>query len=85
MRGVAELVDEPALTVEPLANPGKVIKRSRSTTAEQIAALPKSLPSSKRRASEKPDIDPPKPVKHRPTRPTPSRRSSKPPNGARRH
>ncbi|MDN4633324.1 hypothetical protein QCD71_17510 [Sphingomonas sp. PsM26] len=39
-RGVAEIVTDPALTEEPLAAPGKVIKRSRGTTAEQIAALP---------------------------------------------
>ena len=39
-RGVAEIVTDPALTEEPLATPGKVIKRSRGTTAEQIAALP---------------------------------------------
>jgi hypothetical protein len=41
-RGVAEIVTDDALTAEPLANPGKVIKRSRGTTAEQIAALPGS-------------------------------------------
>jgi len=39
-RGIAEIVTDPALTEEPLATPGKVIKRSRGTTAEQIAALP---------------------------------------------
>ena len=39
-RGIAELVTDPALSEEPLASPGKVIKRSRGTTAEQIAALP---------------------------------------------
>jgi hypothetical protein len=39
-RGTAEIVTDPALMEEPLAAPGKVIKRSRGTTAEQIAALP---------------------------------------------
>jgi hypothetical protein len=39
-RGAAELVTDEKLSAEPLANPGKVIKRSRGTTAEQIAALP---------------------------------------------
>jgi len=39
-RGIAEVVTDPALSEEPLAAPGKVIKRSRGTTAEQIAALP---------------------------------------------
>jgi len=39
-RGSAEIVTDPTLTAEPLAAPGTVIKRSRGTTAEQIAALP---------------------------------------------
>lgn len=39
-RGIAQEVTDPALTAEPLAHPGEVIKRSRGTTAEQIAALP---------------------------------------------
>ncbi|WP_404370578.1 hypothetical protein AB5I39_02230 [Sphingomonas sp. MMS24-J45] len=39
-RGIAHEVTDPALMVEPLAHPGEVIKRSRGTTAEQIAALP---------------------------------------------
>ena len=39
-RGIAELVTDPALTAEPLAQPGIVVKRSRGTAAEQIAALP---------------------------------------------
>jgi hypothetical protein len=38
-RGEAELVTDPKLTEEPLANPGKVIKRLRGTAEEQIAAL----------------------------------------------
>jgi hypothetical protein len=39
-RGIAELVTDPDLSAEPRASPGVVIKRSRGTTAEQIAALP---------------------------------------------
>ncbi|TPG48998.1 hypothetical protein [Sphingomonas glacialis] len=39
-RGVAQEVTDAALMAEPLAKPGEVIKRSRGTTAEQIAALP---------------------------------------------
>lgn len=39
-RGIAQEVTDPALMAEPLAHPGEVIKRSRGTTAEQIAALP---------------------------------------------
>jgi hypothetical protein len=38
-RGEAEVVTEPELTREPLANPGKIIKRLRGTEAEQLAAL----------------------------------------------
>lgn len=39
-RGVAERIDDAALTREPLEKPGVVIRRLRGTTAEQIAALP---------------------------------------------
>ena len=39
-RGEAELVTDPELTAEPLASPGKVVKRLRGTAAEHIAALP---------------------------------------------
>jgi len=38
-RGAASLVTDAQLTAEPLASPGKVIKRLRGTEAEQIAAL----------------------------------------------
>lgn len=37
---MAEKVDDPALAEAALASPGTVIKRSRGTAAEQIAALP---------------------------------------------
>lgn len=40
-RGVAELVTDPELVAEPLAHPGKVIKRLRGTAAEHFGALPK--------------------------------------------
>lgn len=46
-RGVAEVVTDPGLAAEALAQPGIVIKRSRGTAAEQIAALP---PTPARRA-----------------------------------
>lgn len=46
-RGIAELVTDPALTADALAQPGVVIRRSRGTAAEQIAALP---PTPRRRA-----------------------------------
>ena len=46
-RGEAELVTDPALTEEPLASPGKVIKRLRGTAAEHIAALPHEKPGAR--------------------------------------
>ena len=39
-RGVAEVVTDPALTAEPLASPGTIIKRLRGSAAEQLAAAP---------------------------------------------
>ena len=39
-RGEAELVEDPALTAEPLAHPGQVIRRLRGTADQQLAALP---------------------------------------------
>lgn len=43
-RGIAEVVTDEELSREPLANPGKVIRRSRGTAAEQLAALPPGMP-----------------------------------------
>lgn len=40
----AEIVTDPALTAEPLAKPGVVIKRMRGTKAEQLAALGPDMP-----------------------------------------
>jgi len=48
-RGIAELVTDPALTAEPLASPGVVVKHSRGTTAEQIKAMPSPEPRTARR------------------------------------
>ena len=59
-RGVAEQVADPALMKEPLANPGKVIRKLRGTAAEQLAALPA-------RPKTRPPKPPPKP-KPRPSR-----------------
>lgn len=39
-RGMAEEVTDEALTAEPLAHPGEVIKRTRGNMAQHIAALP---------------------------------------------
>ncbi len=51
-RGVAEVVTDPALTAEPLARPGEVIRRSRGTAAEQIAALPPTPLRKPRKSSQ---------------------------------
>ena len=51
-RGQAELVSDAALTEEPLASPGKVIKRLRGTAAEQIEALGKAeQPTTRKKAA----------------------------------
>jgi hypothetical protein len=42
-RGSAEEVTDSALMAEPLERPGDVIRRSRGTAAEQLAALPPKL------------------------------------------
>jgi hypothetical protein len=62
-RGEAELVTDPELTEEPLANPGKVIKRLRGTAEEQIAAL----------GPDEAEVSPKKAKPERKTAPKPSR------------
>ena len=52
-RGEAELVTDPALMEEPLASPGKIVKRLRGTAEEQIAALGASEPDAKAPAKTK--------------------------------
>lgn len=67
-RGEAEQVTDPALTKEPLAKPGEVIKKLRGTAEEQLAALPPNRPRKPRPAKEEPQPSPakaeprPKPV-----------------------
>jgi hypothetical protein len=46
-RGVAEQVTDPKLMAEPLAQPGKVIRRLRGTAEEHVAALPEDKPKTK--------------------------------------
>ena len=48
-RGVAEVVTDPGLAAEALSQPGTVIRRSRGSAAEQIAALPPTPPRRVRR------------------------------------
>jgi hypothetical protein len=73
-RGVAEEVTDPALTAEPLARPGEVIKRLRGSAAEQFAALPPDKPKPSSSKSE-PDDAPsnPAPRKAPPPKPKPDR------------
>jgi hypothetical protein len=61
-RGVAEIVTDPALTREPLASPGKVVRRLRGSADDHFAALPKAKAKAARKAPA--DTDP---------APTPSR------------
>ncbi|MBS0480495.1 MAG: hypothetical protein JSR79_14500 [Proteobacteria bacterium] len=51
-RGMASVVTDPKLTMEPLARPGQVIKHARGTADEHLAALPKSKARSTRAAPE---------------------------------
>lgn len=71
-RGEAEQVTDPALAADPLAAPGKVIKRLRGTAADHIAALPLDKPAGKgRKAADKKPAPPPKKPKPKPaTRPS---------------
>lgn len=70
-RGAAEQIDDPGLMAEPLAHPGVVIRRSRGSLDEQLAALPENRPRPKPAARV---IDEPKtaPEPKKP-RPRPSR------------
>jgi hypothetical protein len=67
-RGVAAVIDDPALAKEPLAHPGEVIKRLRGTTAEQIAALPRDRPRKKAARADQEEQPAPtrKPAKPKP-------------------
>lgn len=63
-RGAAELVEDPALTKAALASPGTVIKVSRGSVAEQLAALPKEprgTPKSIKATAEKVSEPQPRP------------------------
>lgn len=73
-RGAAELVTDPALERDALASPGTVIKVSRGSVAEQLAALPKDLVAAERTAKKtaKPGKTPPTPPAPKPE-PRPSR------------
>lgn len=77
-QGIAEQVDDPKLTEEPLARPGEVIKRLRGSTEEHIAAVGKvekkkdgSRPSTSLRTAIKSGMT--KEAKPKPPKPKPSR------------
>ena len=61
-RGMAEEIDDPKLMAEPLAHPGEVIRRSRGSLAEQLAALPEDAPVAKPTRSSEDEA----PSDHRP-------------------
>jgi hypothetical protein len=52
-RGAAELVDDPDLMKEPLAQPGVVFRRSRGSAEEQLAALGPVPIANRRKPPEK--------------------------------
>lgn len=59
----AEQVTDPKLMAEPLANPGKVIRQSRGSEKEHMAAAAGPAPKSKAEAASSP-----KPMRPRPSR-----------------
>jgi hypothetical protein len=70
-RGDAEVVTDPALTAEPLARPGAVIRKKRGGLAEQLAALG---PSPVARTKAKEAKDEPRPARKKvaaPSKPQP--------------
>jgi hypothetical protein len=67
-RGMASAVTDPALTKEPLANPGQVIKRVRGTAEQHLAALPASA---KTRSSQPAPMPAPSGKKAEPAKPKP--------------
>ncbi len=73
-RGAAEQVTDPGLMEEPLAQPGRVIRKVRGTMEEHLAALP-DAPKPKQSASAV-DVKPSRSVKSAPShkpKPRPSR------------
>lgn len=69
--GSAEVVTDAELTKEPLASPGVVIRRTRGSLSEQLAALPepKRSPESRRSAKSNAAL----PTRHSKPPPRPSR------------
>lgn len=64
--GLAELVTDPALTKAALAKPGVVIRASRGTTAQHLAAAAKMKKPARPKDVPPPDDAPPRPRKAQP-------------------
>ena len=60
-QGIAEQVTDPELVEEPLARPGKVIKRVRGSTDEHFAALDRTARKPKSKAQAEDTQEAPKP------------------------
>lgn len=69
-RGAAEVVDDPALTVDALAAPGTVVRRTRGSLAEQLAA---AGPAATDPGDSKAQTRPAKPARLPKPKPRPSR------------
>ena len=72
-RGAAELVEDPALTAAPLAQPGEVVRVVRGSPAEHVEALGKQSVKPPKRSRTKPPAEasaPPPPAKPPPPRPS---------------
>lgn len=78
-RGVAEIVTDPALTKEPLASPGTVVRRLRGSADDHFAALP--MTRAKRPRKAEPARPAPRAAKAEPT--PKSLSTAKPPPKAR--
>lgn len=76
-RGVAEEVTDAALMEEPLARPGEVVRRSRGSAAEQLAALPPDRPKRARAAQEEDQAPRQKAAKAKAARKPPAPRPSR--------
>lgn len=71
-RGNAEVVTDPALTAEPLARPGEVIRKKRGELSDQLAALGPPPPQARKRGPEPEPARAAKAVRRKPApRPVP--------------
>lgn len=70
-RGMAEEITDPKLMQEPLSRPGEVVRTSRGTMAEHLAALPENKPT--RSGTRKPKGAAPRATKAAAAAPRPSR------------